>query len=90
MHERFAVQFWRHRDLLELSAVAGRLLARVHANDTASGLPGATAVGAAFGGNTDALVAELLGFVDAYLPVFERDYQLFVHLLEVRGPTLGY
>ena len=29
-------------------------------------------------------------FVDAYLPVFERDYQLFVHLLEARGPTLGY
>lgn len=78
-------------DLLVLADRSGRLLARSHARaPRRDGTPAAPAIAGAIGGDSAGFVAETVEFTVAYFEVLTGDYALFVELLEVVGPSLGY
>jgi uncharacterized protein (DUF2252 family) len=78
-------------DIFAFAELAGRILARSHAMaPRQNGQPAGPAIAAAIAGDVEGFVEEAAGFVDAYVPRFVADHELFVELVEEHGFYLGY
>ncbi len=89
--EKLAEGDWTEDDIAVLADQAGRLLARAHAGARRQSGPLALpALAAAIAPDPAGVVAETLAFVRDYAPIVEADYQRFLDVLTVTGPSLGY
>jgi uncharacterized protein (DUF2252 family) len=89
--EKLAEGDWTEDDIAVLADQAGRLLARAHAGARRQSGPLALpALAAAIAPDPEGLIAETLAFVRDYAPVVEADYQRFLDVLAIHGPSLGY
>lgn len=89
--EKLADRDWDQGDVADFAHLAGRLLARGHAQaPTLDGQPGLGPIAAAIDRDRGGFVTETVDFVMGYHPQVEADFDVFCALVEEEGPWLGY